>query len=92
MYCLENDFDNEFRNSCGTKIISKTKSVYQIAYLVDSIDTAFSGQNLRRGHLGNQIAHTLTTSNIQAYYFIDMNLEPKIINIARCITAHMILE
>ncbi|MEE0913135.1 MAG: hypothetical protein U0L76_00935, partial [Ruminococcus sp.] len=41
----------------------------------------------RRGRVGNQIAHTLTTSNTQAYYFIDMNPEPKITDIARCITA-----
>ena len=87
MYCLENDFDDEFRNSCGIRIISKTKSGYQIAYPGDSIDTAFSGQNSRRGRVGNQIAHTLTTSNTQAYYFIDMNPEPKITYIARCITA-----
>ena len=87
MYCLENDFDEEFKNSCGIKIISKTKSGYQIAYPGDSIDTAFSGQNSRRGRVGSEIAHTLTTSSTQAYYFIDMNLEPKITDIARCITA-----
>ena len=77
MYCLENDFDDEFRNSCGIRIISKTKSGYQIAYPGDSIDTAFSGHNSRRGRVGNQIAHTLTTSSTQAYYFIDMNPELK---------------
>ena len=77
MYCLENDFDDEFRNSCGIRIISKTKSGYQIAYPGDSIDTAFSGQNSRRGRVGKQIAHTLTTSSTQAYYFIDMNPELK---------------
>ena len=87
MYCLENDFDEEFKNSCGIRIISKTKSGYQIAYPGDSIDTAFSGQNSRRGRVGNKIAHTLTISCTQAYYFIDMNPEPKITDIARCITA-----
>ena len=87
MYCLKNDFDDDFRNSCGIRIISKTKSGYQIAYPGDSIDTAFSGKNSRRGRVGNQIAHTLTTSSTQAYYFIDMNPEPKITDIARCITA-----
>ena len=87
IYCLENDFDDEFRNSCGIRIISKTKSGYQIAYPGDSIDTAFSGKNSRRGRVGSQIAHTLTTSSTQAYYFIDMNPEPKITDIARCITA-----
>lgn len=68
-------------------IKSKTKDGYQVAYPGDSIDTAFSGQNLRRGRVGSQIAHTLTTSATQAYYFIDLNFDPKLTEIARCITA-----
>ena len=71
----------------GLPIKSKTKDGYQIAYPGDSIDTAFSGQNSRRGRVGSQIAHTLTTSVIQAYYFIDLNPEPKLTENARCITA-----
>lgn len=71
----------------GLPIKSKTKDGYQIAYPGDSIDTAFSGQNSRRGRVGSQIAHTLTTSATQAYYFIDLNPEPKLTEIARCITA-----
>ena len=71
----------------GLPIKSKTKDGYQVAYPGDSIDTAFSGQNLRRGRVGSQIAHTLTTSATQAYYFIDLNLDPKLTEIARCITA-----
>lgn len=71
----------------GLPIKSKTKDGYQIAYPGDSIDTAFLGQNSRRGRVGNQIAHTLTTSATQAYYFIDLNPEPKLTEIARCITA-----
>lgn len=71
----------------GLPIKSKTKDGYQIAYPGDSIDTAFSGQNSRRGRVGNQIAHTLTTSATQAYYFIDLNPDPKLTEIARCITA-----
>lgn len=71
----------------GLLIKAKTKDGYQIAYPGDSIDTAFSGQNSRRGRVGNQIAHTLTTSATQAYYFIDLNPEPKLTEIARCITA-----
>ena len=51
------------------------------------IDTAFLGQNSRRGRVGNQVAHTLTTSQTQAYYFIDMHPDPKVTEIARCITA-----
>lgn len=71
----------------GLPIKSKTKDGYQIAYPGDSIDTAFSGQNSRRGRVGSQIAHTLTTSATQAYYFIDLNPNPKLTEIARCITA-----
>ncbi len=71
----------------GLPIKSKTKDGYQIAYPGDSIDTAFSGQNSRRGRVGSQVAHTLTTSAMQAYYFIDLNPDPKLTEIARCITA-----
>lgn len=71
----------------GLPIKSKTKDGYQIAYPGDSIDTAFSGQNSRRGRVGSQIAHTLTTSATQSYYFIDLNPDPKLTEIARCITA-----
>lgn len=71
----------------GLLIKSKTKDGYQIAYPGDSIDTAFSGQNSRRGRVGSQIAHTLTTSATQTYYFIDLNPDPKLTEIARCITA-----
>lgn len=68
-------------------IKAKTKDGYQVAYPGDSIDTAFSGENSRRGRVGNQIAHTLTTSATRAYYFIDLNPDPKLTEIARCITA-----
>ena len=71
----------------GLLIKAKTKDGYQIAYPGDSIDTAFLGQNSRRGRVGSQIAHTLTTSATQAYYFIDLNPDPKLTEIARCITA-----
>lgn len=71
----------------GLPIKSKTKDGYQIAYPGDSIDTAFSEQNSRRGRVGSQVAHTLTTSATQAYYFIDLNPDPKLTEIARCITA-----
>lgn len=107
----------------GLLIKAKTKDGYQVAYPGDSIDTAFSGQNSRRGRVGNQIAHTLTTSATQAVFyllperendrishrpltqsvklvgrnesnemdtrvhFIDLNTDPKLTEIARCITA-----
>ena len=71
----------------GLPIKSKTKCGYKVAYPGDSIDTAYSGLNSRRGRVGNQIAHTLTTSATQAYYFIDMNPDPQLTEFARCITA-----
>ena len=54
----------------GLLIKAKTKDGYQVAYPGDSIDTAFSGENSRRGRVGNQIAHTLTTSATQAVFYL----------------------
>lgn len=54
----------------GLPIKSKTKDGYRIAYPGDSIDTAFSGQNSRRGRVGSQVAHTLTTSATQAVFYL----------------------
>lgn len=71
----------------GIPIKVKTKSGYQIAYPGDSIDIGYSGTNTRRGRVGHEVAHTLTTSSTQAYYFIDMNADPKMTEVARCITA-----
>ena len=71
----------------GIPIKVKTKSGYQIAYPGDSIDIGYSGTNTRRGRVGHEVAHTLTTSLTQAYYFIDMNADPKMTEVARCITA-----
>ena len=107
----------------GLPIKSKAKDGYQIAYPGDSIDTAFLGQNSRRGRVGSQVAHTLTTSATQVVFyllperendrisyrpltqsvkpvgrnesnemdtsvhFIDLNPDPKLTEIARCITA-----
>ena len=90
LYLIENT------ENFGLPIKSKTKDGYQIAYPSDSIDTAFSGQNSRRGRVGSQIAHTLTTSATRRnesnemdtrVHFIDLNPEPKLTEIARCITA-----
>ena len=68
-------------------IKSFTKSGYQIAEPGDSIDLAYPNLNSRRGRVGKQIAHTLTTSSTQGVYCIDMNPKPKITELARCITA-----
>lgn len=68
-------------------IKSLTKSGYQIAEPGDSIDLAYPNLNTRRGRVGKQIAHTITPNITQGVYFIDMNPEPKITELARCITA-----
>ena len=68
-------------------IKSLTKSGYQIAEHGDSIDTAYANLNTRRGRVGKQIAHTITPNPTQGVYFCDMNPDPKITEIARCITA-----
>ena len=65
----------------------KTKAGYQLAYPGDSIDLAYPNQNSRRGRVGDKVAHTLTTSSSQGYYFIDMNEGAKLTDTARCITA-----
>ena len=71
----------------GLRIKVKTKKGFQIAQPGDTIDTAYATINSRRGRVGKDIAHTLTTSATQAYYFVDMNPDPKLTEIARCITA-----
>ena len=54
----------------------------------DSIDLSYPELNSRRGRVGHDIAHTLTTSCNQGYYAmcIDMNPDPKVTELARCIT------
>ena len=77
---------------CGLYILplpikSKTKSGYQPAFPNDSIDLSYLTLNSRRGRVGPNIAHTLTTNSTQGIYFIDMNTSPKLTELARCITA-----
>ena len=74
----------------GIPVKVKTKSGFQIAMPGDSIDLAYPNLNSRRGRVGKEIAHTLTTACNQGYYFvycIDMNCEPEITELSRCITA-----
>jgi DNA (cytosine-5)-methyltransferase 1 len=74
----------------GLPVKVKTKSGYQIALPGDSIDLAYPNMNSRRGRVGHDIAHTVTTSCNQGYYYamcIDMNCEPKVTDLARCITS-----
>lgn len=87
LYYLENQLNEIFDECNELKIISKNKQGYQIACPGDSIDIGYAGKNSRRGRVGNKVAHTLTTSSTQAYYFIDMNPNSKITEVARCLTA-----
>ena len=45
----------------GIPIKENTKQGYKMAYPGDSIDLGYAGMNTRRGRVGHQIAHTLTT-------------------------------
>ncbi len=65
----------------------KTKAGYQLAHPGDSIDLAYPNLNSRRGRVGEQVAHTITTDSTQGVFFIDMNENPKLTEVARCITA-----
>lgn len=45
----------------GIPIKENTKKGYKLAYPGDSIDLGYANQNSRRGRVGHEIAHTLTT-------------------------------
>ena len=73
----------------GLPIKVKTKSGYQTALPGDSIDLAYPNLNSRRGRVGHDIAHTVTPGNTQGsyqMYCIDLNPDPDVNELARCIT------
>ena len=69
------------------RIKANTKIGYQEAHSGDSIDIGYPNQNGRSARVGNQLAHTITPRATQGCFFIDMNSDPQITDIARCITA-----
>ena len=76
----------------GFPVKEATRKGYKMAYPGDSIDLAYSQMNTRRGRVGRKIAHTLTTDAtqgtlIESPRFVDMNEDPEITEIARCLTA-----
>ena len=76
----------------GFPVKEATRKGYKMAYPGDSIDLAYSQMNTRRGRVGHKIAHTLTTDAtqgtlIESPRFVDMNEDPEITEIARCLTA-----
>ena len=67
-----------------------TKTGYQMAQVGDSIDLSYATVNSRRGRVGKQIAHTLTTGCRQGTLnFIDLNSDPKVTEVARCVNARV---
>ena len=49
----------------GIPIKENTKKGYKLAYEGDSVDLGYATSNTRRGRVGRQVAHTLTTGSTQ---------------------------
>lgn len=49
----------------GLPIKENTKKGYKLAYEGDSVDLGYATSNTRRGRVGRQVAHTLTTGSTQ---------------------------
>ena len=74
----------------GVPIKCASKTGYQMAQVGDSIDLSYATVNSRRGRVGKQIAHTLTTGCQQGTLnFIDLNPDPKVTEVARCVNARV---
>ena len=72
----------------GVPIKENTKKGYKMAYPGDSVDLAYPTLNTRRGRVGRNIAHTITTGSSQGTLCcVDMNEEPELTDYARCLTA-----
>lgn len=70
----------------GFPIKENTKKGYKMAYPGDSIDLGYAGTNTRRGRVGRQIAHTLTTESQQGtLHFVDISIPPLVTETARCL-------
>ena len=70
----------------GVPIKENTKQGYKMAYPGDSIDLGYAGLNTRRGRVGHQIAHTLTTGIQQGtLHFVDLSVPPLVTEQCRCL-------
>ena len=70
----------------GIPIKENTKQGYKMAYPGDSIDLGYAGMNTRRGRVGHQIAHTLTTGIQQGtLHFVDLSVPPLVTEQCRCL-------
>ena len=72
----------------GLPIRSDTKAGYQTAYPGDSVRLSYPTTDKKRGRVGTQIAHTLTTSADQGVLCcVDLNESPELTDYVRCLTA-----
>lgn len=70
----------------GIPIKENTRKGYKMAYPGDSIDLGYAGMNSRRGRVGHEIAHTLTTGIQQGtLHFVDLSQPPLVTKEARCL-------
>ncbi len=70
----------------GIPIKENTRKGYKMAYEGDSIDLGYPGINSRRGRVGHEIAHTLTTGIQQGtLHFVDISPPPLVTDVARCL-------
>lgn len=61
----------------GIPIKENTKKGYKMAYPGDSIDLGYANLNTRRGRVGHEVAHTLTTESQQGtVHFVDLSPPP----------------
>lgn len=70
----------------GIPIKEATKKGYKMAYPGDSIDLGYATTNTRRGRVGHEVAHTLTTGSQQGtLHFVDLSSPPLVTETARCL-------
>ena len=70
----------------GVPIKEATRKGYKMAYPGDSIDLGYATKNTRRGRVGHEVAHTLTTGIQQGtLHFMDLSPPPLVTETARCL-------
>lgn len=70
----------------GVPIKEATRKGYKMAYPGDSIDLGYATKNTRRGRVGHEVAHTLTTGIQQGtLHFVDLSPPPLVTETARCL-------
>ncbi len=70
----------------GVPIKEATRKGYKTAYPGDSIDLGYATKNTRRGRVGHEVAHTLTTGIQQGtLHFVDLSPPSLVTETARCL-------